>query len=207
MDSIQVQKTSSTIRFDSKAKILELLQENRIMSVATMRPDGWPQATMVGYVHDDLTLYFVVARISQKLANIAHDGRISIALGHYAPNRLRGISMAARAAEVTDLAEIERLNAMVLERYPEQCMFSPRETSVAVLRAMPVVVSVIDLARAPGEPELVEIGHETTVHHIENTATGSLGPSDGGNRVGRSGRVFVEYTHPRPDDYRPGAPL
>ena len=67
--------------------------------------------------------------------------------------------MAARAAEVTDLAEIERLNAMVLERYPEQCMFSPRETSVAVLRAMPIVVSVIDLARAPGEPELVKIGH------------------------------------------------
>ena len=63
---------------DSRTKILQLLDENRVMTVATLRPDGWPQATVVGYVHDDLMLYFAVARISQKFANIARDPRISI---------------------------------------------------------------------------------------------------------------------------------
>src|ERR1700684_4026372 len=128
---------------------------------------------MVGQPHDDLTLYFVVARTSQKLANIQREPRISIALGHQTPDRLRGLSMAANAAEVTDLAEIEQLNALMLERYSEQLVFSPREASTAVLRATPVVVSVIDLARGPGEPDLIEMQGESTTHRIRNTAAGA----------------------------------
>jgi Pyridoxamine 5'-phosphate oxidase len=34
-------------------KILELLDQHRLMTVATNRPDGWPQATTVGYVTID----------------------------------------------------------------------------------------------------------------------------------------------------------
>ena len=138
-------------KVDPKTKILALLNEHRVMSVATVRPDGWPQATMVGYVHDDLTLYFVVARTSQKLANIAREPRISIALGHDTPDRLQGLSMAAHAAEVTELPEIDLLNALLRERCPEQSQFSPRETSTAILRAAPIMTSIIDLAKSPGD--------------------------------------------------------
>lgn len=42
-----------------KGKIIELLDHHRLMSVATSRPDGWPQATTVGYVNDGLTLFLV----------------------------------------------------------------------------------------------------------------------------------------------------
>ena|SRR5215831_13622933 len=42
-----------------RSKILEVLDQHRIMTVATNRPDGWPQATTVGYVHDGLTIYFL----------------------------------------------------------------------------------------------------------------------------------------------------
>jgi hypothetical protein len=37
-----------------RRKSLTLLDQHRIMTVATLRPDGWPQATTVG-----LTLYFL----------------------------------------------------------------------------------------------------------------------------------------------------
>lgn len=198
-------KTSRRARLEPKAEILGLLSENRVMCVATLRPDGWPQATMVGYVHDDLTLYFVVARISQKLANIAREPRISIALGHDRPDRLRGLSMAARAAEVTELAEIDHLNALILERYPGQVMFSPRETSTAVLRATPESISVIDLPKGPGEPELVRVNDETSIYRIPNAAAfGRLGRA-GEAATGAS--VGVQYTHARQGEYRPGAPL
>lgn len=40
-----------------RRKILALLDQQRIMTVATLRPDGWPQATTVGYVNEGLTLY------------------------------------------------------------------------------------------------------------------------------------------------------
>jgi nitroimidazol reductase NimA-like FMN-containing flavoprotein (pyridoxamine 5'-phosphate oxidase superfamily) len=54
-----------------KQKILKLLDEHRIMTLATLRPDGWPQATTVGYVNEALTLYFVCGLDSQKAANLA----------------------------------------------------------------------------------------------------------------------------------------
>lgn len=42
-----------------RQKILTLLDQHRIMTIATLRPDGWPQATTVGYANDDPTLYFL----------------------------------------------------------------------------------------------------------------------------------------------------
>lgn len=53
-----------------RKKILSLLDQHRIMRLATLRPDGWPQTTTVGYVHEGLTLYFLCAPDSQKAANL-----------------------------------------------------------------------------------------------------------------------------------------
>lgn len=133
------------------------------MCIATVRPDGWPQATMVGYVHDDLALYFAVARTSQKLSNIQQDPRVSIAIGHDTPKRIRGLSMSARVTEVTDAEEIARLNIILRARYPEQSVFAPREASSALLKATPRIVSIIDLPRGAGQPQLVTLDRETTV--------------------------------------------
>jgi nitroimidazol reductase NimA-like FMN-containing flavoprotein (pyridoxamine 5'-phosphate oxidase superfamily) len=52
--------------------VLKLLAQHRIMTLATLRPDGWPQATTCGYAHDGLTLYFLCGPDSQKAANLAH---------------------------------------------------------------------------------------------------------------------------------------
>jgi len=199
--------TSGPQSVEAKAKIVELLDETRVMSVATLRPDGWPQSTMVGFVHDDLTLYFAVARTSQKLANIHHDPRVSIALGQAEPSRLRGLSMAAHAAEVTELKELNHLQALMLERYPKEIIFSPREASATVIRARPTIVSVIDLARGPGEPELVILDNQTSVHHIRNTAEEHGKRSNRGHQADDEAPVLVQYTRENPDAYRPGAPL
>jgi nitroimidazol reductase NimA-like FMN-containing flavoprotein (pyridoxamine 5'-phosphate oxidase superfamily) len=65
-----------------KRRILSLLDEHRIMTLATLRPDGWPQATTVGYVNEGLTLYFLCGFDSQKAANIARDNRVSLTIDH-----------------------------------------------------------------------------------------------------------------------------
>ena len=56
---------------DIRRKILTILDQHRIMTVATLRPDGWPQATTVGYVNEGLTLYFLCGLDSQKAKNLA----------------------------------------------------------------------------------------------------------------------------------------
>lgn len=37
-----------------RKKILALLDRHRVMTIATLRPHGWPQATTVGYVIEGL---------------------------------------------------------------------------------------------------------------------------------------------------------
>ena len=150
-----------------KAHILAVLAENRVMTVATVRPDGWPQATMVGYVHDALTLYFAVARTSQKFANIERDPRISVALGWDGAKRIRGLSMAARAEVVTGPTEVQRVNEVLQARYPGQTVFAPRETSSVLLRAKPTIISLIDLDKAPGQPERLWVGVEAQIHRLK----------------------------------------
>ena len=60
---------------------LQILGENRIMSIATVRPDGWPQTTIVGYANEGWSLYFLIYRDSQKFGNISRDNRVSISVG------------------------------------------------------------------------------------------------------------------------------
>ena len=50
--------------------------------LATLRPDGWPQATTVGYVNEGLTLYFLCGLDSQKSRNLARDDRLSLTIDH-----------------------------------------------------------------------------------------------------------------------------
>jgi general stress protein 26 len=179
-----------------EAKILELLDEHKVMTVATLRGDGWPQATLVGYVHDGFTLYFAAAMISQKVANISRDKRVSVALGHEEPTRLRGLSMAAHAEVVSNFAEIEAVNALLRERYHGQARFSPRETGSVIVRALPMAISVIDLGKGPGrEPELVSVADLGSAYTIETH-----------DRAGAAHRISVHAVRLYEGGYRPGAP-
>ncbi len=104
-----------------RRKILALLDQHRIMTVATLRPDGWPQATTVGYVNEGLTLYFLCGLDSQKARNLARDDRLSLTIDHDTADlmAITGLSMAARAHAVIDLAEAEKILRMIPLKYPD----------------------------------------------------------------------------------------
>ena len=118
-----------------KSKILELLGQHRLMTVATNRPDGWPQATTVGYVNDGLTIYFLCSPQSQKAANLARDSRISLTIDHDVsdPMAIVGLSMAAQAQQVTDPTEVAKAMNLLVTRYPEYASFPmPKRIRVCV---------------------------------------------------------------------------
>ena len=80
-----------------KQQIIDLLNQHRIMTIATNRADGWPQATVVGYANDGLIIYCLIARDSQKYANIMRDPRVSLAIAkdYPQPLQIKGLSIAA----------------------------------------------------------------------------------------------------------------
>ena len=140
-------------------KILELLDQHRIMTVATNRPDGWPQATTVGYVNDGLTLYFLCAPESQKAQNLAHDDRISLTIDHDTsdPMTISGLSMAAHARPVDDPAEVAKALSMMPAKFPEYAGFPiPKPEEIRIFRVTPVVISVLDYTKGFGHTDLVE---------------------------------------------------
>lgn len=135
---------------------IDILEDNRIMAISTNRPDGWPQTTIVGYVNDGLSVYFMTMRTSQKFSNIAHDDRVSIAVGRE-PDYLgqaTALFASARAAEVT--AVDERLAAWqkLCRRHPNLQDFDlPGENEAAILKAKCKHVSVVDFTKGVGHSD------------------------------------------------------
>lgn len=154
-----------------KQQIVNLLDEHRIVSLATIRPDGWPQTTVVGYVNDGLILYSFIARDGQKYANIAADPRVSgaIAKDYPQPLQIRGLSFAAQALVVEDSSEIDHATALLLRRYPEyKVMPRPKKTAVAMLRITPQVVSILDYSKGFGHSDLVRVTDSDLAEYIES---------------------------------------
>jgi PPOX class probable F420-dependent enzyme len=143
-----------------RQKILTLLDQHRIMTLATLRPDGWPQATTVGYANDGLTLYFLCGRESQKAANLARDDRVSLTIDHDTPQvmDITGLSMAARATVVVDPAEGEQALRLLLRKYPSQDALPlplPTPADVRIFRVTLTVISVLDYSKGFGHTDLV----------------------------------------------------
>lgn len=142
-------------------KILALLDQHRIMTIATLRPDGWPQATTVGYANEGLTLYFLCGPDSQKAANLARDDRVSLTIDHDTPQvmEIAGLSMAARAQLVTDPAEAEKALRLLMLKYPQQQdaipLPMPTPADVRIFRVTPTVISVLDYSKGFGHTDLV----------------------------------------------------
>jgi nitroimidazol reductase NimA-like FMN-containing flavoprotein (pyridoxamine 5'-phosphate oxidase superfamily) len=144
-----------------RQKILELLAAHRIMTVATVRPDGWPQATTVGYASEGLTLYFLCGLDSQKARNLARDDRLSLTIDHDIADvmRITGLSMAARATPVTDAGEGARILQLLAQQYADQPALPlqmPTPDQVRIFRVVPEVISVLDYTRGFGHADLVE---------------------------------------------------
>lgn len=143
-----------------RKKILSLLAEHRIMTLATLRPDGWPQATTVGYANDGLSLYFLCGPDSQKAANLARDDRVSLTVDHDTAQvmDITGLSMAGHAQRVADVQEAENAMRMLLQRYPQQQGLNlpmPAASDVRIFRVTPTVISVLDYSKGFGHTDQV----------------------------------------------------
>ncbi len=154
-----------------KRQIVDLLDAHRIMAIATNRPDGWPQATVVGYANDGLIVYCFIARDSQKFANIAIDPRVSLAIGNDYPQplQIKGLSVAAKAVVVKDQGERDHATSILLRHYPEyKVMPPPDPAAVPMLRITPEIVSVLDYSKGFGHTDLVKVTDADLAEYIES---------------------------------------
>jgi nitroimidazol reductase NimA-like FMN-containing flavoprotein (pyridoxamine 5'-phosphate oxidase superfamily) len=128
-----------------RRKILTLLDRHRVMTLATLRPDGWPQATTVGYANEGLNIYFLCGQDSQKAANLARDNRVSLTIDDDTPQvmEITGLSMAARAQPVTDPAEAQKVIDLLISSIRVTSFRTVPKPTMCASSAAPVVISVL----------------------------------------------------------------
>jgi nitroimidazol reductase NimA-like FMN-containing flavoprotein (pyridoxamine 5'-phosphate oxidase superfamily) len=144
-----------------KDKAIQILEEHRLMAISTIRADGWPQNTMVGFAHEEILIYFVISRQSQKFANIDRDNRVSLVIGRdfHDPATIRALSIAARADEVRDAKQRERAIDLLLERHPGlKRLERPTIDHSAVMRANPEIITILDYSKGFGHADLLTVG-------------------------------------------------
>ncbi|MGI9422085.1 MAG: pyridoxamine 5'-phosphate oxidase family protein, partial [Hyphomicrobiaceae bacterium] len=72
---IQIFRGHIGMKHELNETILEVLSQCVDLTIAAVRPDGVPQATVVSFVHDGLLLYFACAAVSQKASDISNEPR------------------------------------------------------------------------------------------------------------------------------------
>jgi nitroimidazol reductase NimA-like FMN-containing flavoprotein (pyridoxamine 5'-phosphate oxidase superfamily) len=148
-------------------KAIEILGRHRLMTIATVRQDGWPQATIVGYANDELLIYFLISRFGQKFANIARDGRVSIAIGNdfEDPHDVRSVSIAAYASELVDGDQRRHAYELLKARRPALAGFpEPDFHKAALMRARCSIIAVSDYSQGFGHADVVTVDADTIVN-------------------------------------------
>jgi general stress protein 26 len=143
-----------------KSLILDLIATHRVLTLATVRPDGWPQATTVGYASEGMTLYFLCGAESQKAANLAACNKTSLTIGDDAENMLaiKGLSMAATAAFLTDRARCSAIFRMLVSKYPQaRDLPEPDPATVRYVQLTPKVISVLDYSKGFAHTDCVAV--------------------------------------------------
>lgn len=145
---------------EQQSNILEILDQGRDLTVATIRQDGYPQASTVSFVHDGLIIYFGCGAHSQKAENIRRCDKVSLTvdLPYGSWHDIRGLSLGGRARLVDDDQELARVYVAMLERFPQIAEFAGEDPpEMALARVDPEVISLLDYRRGFGHCELIDL--------------------------------------------------
>jgi general stress protein 26 len=144
----------------TKEFVLGIINQGKDLTLATIRSDGYPQATTVSYANDGLTIYVGIGKDSQKANNIRHNNKVSLTINadYQDWGHIKGVSMAAIAEILTDPASIRQAEECLLARFPQVAEWAKAEQpdEIAFLRINPQVISVLDYEKGFGHTDLVK---------------------------------------------------
>jgi len=137
--------------------IVDLMEREADMTIATIRPDGLPHATTVSYVSEGLILYFGTSPSSQKAINIESNSNVSLTIN--SPYRfwrdIAGLSISGVISRVEDAEEFRKVGKLLYEKYPQVNEFAKAETeNVALYRVEPQVICHLDYRKGFGHKQL-----------------------------------------------------
>lgn len=145
---------------DMKQAVLAILDDNRLLTLATQREDGYPEASLTSFAHDGLLIYIFAPRSGTKVANILRDPHVSAAAGHDTnkPLELKALSLSGTAHIVDDSGEYDHAHQLFQARFPEyRILPRPNPAEVALIRITPHDLTLLDHARGFGHVDSARV--------------------------------------------------
>jgi PPOX class probable F420-dependent enzyme len=109
------QRSQITMSHD---EVVEFLEQQRVVNIATVGPTGMPHVVAMWYALVDGAIWFETKAKSQKIQNLRRDPRISclVEAGH-TYDTLRGVELEGTAEIVDDAERLWDVGVSVWERY------------------------------------------------------------------------------------------
>jgi nitroimidazol reductase NimA-like FMN-containing flavoprotein (pyridoxamine 5'-phosphate oxidase superfamily) len=139
--------------------ILGILGDHRILTLATIREDGFPQANTVSYANDGLTVYFITDASSSKVKNIKDSNKVSLTVDRDYKDwsKIKGLSMGATAEILTSPEEIENAIGLLMQKFPALQEMPESEEPHAVVKIIPKIISVLNYKLGFAHTDLIEV--------------------------------------------------
>ena len=156
------------------------------MAISTIRPDGWPQTTIVGYVNRGFEIFFLIFRSGQKYQNIEQNDRVSIAVAAEPATLpdLKAVYAGGHAVEVTEQPERDEIWRLFMQRASNLSGFKiPEATDAAFMRVMCKYVSVLDFSQGLGHREQLTVDDQGIV--IDGRSGGDAWALSTAEEIGR----------------------
>ena len=142
-------------------RIVDILDAADDLTIATLRDDGYPQATVVSFANDGLTIYLGTGAGAQKAQNMRRDGRVSIAvtLPYKTWDQIKGLNLAGRADLITAPEEFRHVGELMYKKFPQISQYADFGTGMdmALFRITPEIVSILDYAQGFGHTDLIDL--------------------------------------------------
>ncbi|MES2758895.1 MAG: pyridoxamine 5'-phosphate oxidase family protein [Pseudomonadota bacterium] len=139
--------------------VLKVIEGANDLTLATVRPDGYPQATTVSFAHDGLNLYVGIGKHSQKANNVKHNNKVSLTINlpYQDWREIQGLSMSALAEVLVAGPDVDLAKSCLLKRFPQIAEWGETgpANEVAFLKITPQVISILDYTKGFGHTEQV----------------------------------------------------
>lgn len=130
---------------DVPQPVLDYLDSEKTVTLATASPDGVPHAATFMYAHDGLTLYLWARPTSTTAGHIRENPRVSFAIDEYVEdwNKAKGIQGDGRCEPVTDGDDVVRAVGLFADKFPAPSS-GASTTNIAFFKITPTALQFID---------------------------------------------------------------
>jgi nitroimidazol reductase NimA-like FMN-containing flavoprotein (pyridoxamine 5'-phosphate oxidase superfamily) len=144
-----------------REKVIATLDAVDDLTIATLREDGFPQATTVSFVNDGDIIYFGTSAQSQKARNIERDNRVSVTVNpiYKSWGDIKGLSLGGRARRVSGTEELSKIFTLMTGKFPQLMQYVQPQSGedLALYRIDPEAISILDYTKGFGHTEYVEM--------------------------------------------------